>query len=75
MKIQLNGLLQLVDGVHQLSKIKIIQGSILYYFISKRQKIFFSFRTDGTYDENNNTWKSVPSQLVIANIDIPNPGY
>ncbi|EGR27180.1 WD repeat protein [Ichthyophthirius multifiliis] len=39
-----------------------------------KQNIFFACRTDGTYIEQENSWQKQPSQLIVAQIDIPQHG-
>lgn len=37
-----------------------------------RQKVYFSCRTGGIYNEADGTWKSTPNYIVVATVEIPN---
>jgi hypothetical protein len=39
-----------------------------------RQKVYFACRTDGEYNEVENTWKKIPAYLVVASMGKRNRG-
>ena len=40
-----------------------------------RQEIIFGWRTDGTYNKNNNYWDGSCSLIYVGEVDIPKNGY
>ncbi|KRX07074.1 WD40-repeat-containing domain [Pseudocohnilembus persalinus] len=39
-----------------------------------RQKIFFATKTDGIYNETDNSWSKQPSSIIVAHVDTPRQG-
>jgi len=36
------------------------------------QRLYFSCKTDGIYNQNDNNWTNTPNYIVMANLEIPN---
>lgn len=39
------------------------------------QRLYFSCKTDGIYNSNDNNWTNTPNYIVMANLEIPNDDH